>query len=176
MLGEETHIGCWEWSGAFARQSRWKVNHACSVWIVICRLFTEIWESSEKKSSGPVYQSAYVQTWCCLSLGDKSPSLIMASCNSLPVSILDRQQTQQKWTSVSMCDFKWIFVCQCVCLKLTVCLYVCFYLAHCQSHHMWRSVLRRYIKILWYLLWLIFCFWCVFSTKKRLYYLVINLL
>lgn len=86
-----TEVQCWGRqapieSGAFARKSWRKVNHARSVWTVICTLLTEIWESSEKrKSSGVVYQSAYVQTQRCLSLGDKFPPLIMASCYCLTV-------------------------------------------------------------------------------------------
>lgn len=37
------------------------------------------------KSSGAVYQSAYVQKQCCLSLGDKFPPFILASCSCINI-------------------------------------------------------------------------------------------
>lgn len=42
-------IGHWERSCVFACQGRQKVSHTRSVWTVICMLFTEMWETSEKK-------------------------------------------------------------------------------------------------------------------------------
>lgn len=86
--GNRPNTGHKERSGAFACQSKWKVSHARSVWTVICTLFTEIWEQQKKKKKtlGAVYQLACVQTLCCLSLGDKFPPLIMASCFSPTVS------------------------------------------------------------------------------------------
>lgn len=63
-----TEVLCWgsplrllERSRAFACQGWRKVNHTRSVWTVICMFFTEIWDQRKKKSSGAVYQSAYVQ-------------------------------------------------------------------------------------------------------------------